>query len=80
MQLENAGDAYAIVVPQQSIQIDGKDKYVWLVKNGTAHRQRVTTGDVLNEGVVIESGLTSGDLVITEGQNKVSEGMEVKSE
>ena len=80
VQLENAGDAYAIVVPQQSIQIDGKDKYVWLVKNGTAHRQRVTTGDVLNEGVVIESGLTSGDLVITEGQNKVSEGMEVKSE
>jgi len=80
VRMENVGDTYTIVVPQQAIQIDGKDKYVWLVKNGTAHRQRVTTGDILNEGVVIESGLTSGDHVITEGQNKVCEGLEVKSE
>lgn len=77
---ENVGGDYAIVVPQQAIQIDGKDKYVWLVKEGTAHRQRVTTGDITNEGVLIESGLTSGDHVITEGQNKVCEGMEVKSD
>lgn len=80
VRLENVGDAYAIVVPQQAIQIDGKDKYVWLAKDGTAHRQRVTTGDVVNEGVVIESGLTSGDHVIIEGQNKVCEGLEVRIE
>ena len=79
VRIENAGDAYVIVVPQQAIQIDGKDKYVWLVKEGTAHRQKVTTGDILDEGVVIESGMTSGDHVIIEGQNKVCEGMEVKS-
>lgn len=76
--LENTGDDYSIVVPQQSIQISGQDKYVWLVKDGRAHRQGVTTGDVLNEGVVVETGLTSGDIVIVEGQNKVSEDVRVK--
>lgn len=80
VRLENAtGGDYAIVVPQQAIQISGQDKFVWLVKDGKAHRQGVTTGDVINEGVVIETGLTTGDVVITEGQNKVSEDVKVKS-
>ena len=81
VKLENTtGGDYAIVVPQQAIQISGQDKFVWLVKDGKAHRQGVTTGDVINEGVVVETGLTTGDVVITEGQNKVSEDVKVKSE
>jgi RND family efflux transporter MFP subunit len=79
VRLENTEGDYNIVVPQQAIQISGHDKFVWVVKDGKAHRQPVTTGDIINEGVVIESGLTSGDIVITEGQNKVCEGMSVKS-
>lgn len=79
VRLENTEDDYNIVVPQQTIQISGQDKFVWVVKDGKAHRQPVTTGDIINEGVVIESGLTSGDIVIIEGQNKVCEGMSVKS-
>ncbi len=79
VRLENTEGDYNIVVPQQTIQISGQDKFVWVVKDGKAHRQPVTTGDIINEGVVIESGLTSGDIVIIEGQNKVCEGMSVKS-
>lgn len=77
---ENTGGDYAIVVPQQAIQINGQDKFVWIVKDGKAHRQGLTTGDVINEGVVIETGLTSGDVIIIEGQNKVSEDVKVKYE
>ena len=79
VRLENTEGDYNIVVPQQTIQISGQDKFVWVVKDGKAHRQPVTTGDIIHEGVVIESGLTSGDIVIIEGQNKVCEGMSVKS-
>ena len=71
---------YTIVIPQQAVQISGQDKFVWTVCDGKAHRQAVVTGDILNEGVVIESGLSSGDIVITVGQNKVCEGTNVKSE
>jgi RND family efflux transporter MFP subunit len=80
LRLENTEGDYTIVVPQQAIQISGQDKYVWTVKDGKAHRQLVTTGDIINEGVAIESGLTSGDIVIVEGQNKISEDVSVKSE
>lgn len=78
VRIENTLGDYTIVVPQQSIQISGQDKFVWTVKDGKAHRQQVTTGDIINEGVIIESGLTSGDIVIVEGQEKVSEGTNVK--
>ena len=78
VRLDNTGGDYSIVVPQQAIQISGQDKFVWIVKDGKAHRQGVTTGDVINEGVVVETGLTSGDVVIVEGQNKVSEDVRVK--
>ena len=79
VKLENTDGGYTIVVPQQAIQISGQDKFVWMVKDGKAHRQGVTTGDVINEGVVVETGLTSGDVIIVEGQNKVSEDVKVKS-
>lgn len=79
VKLENTGGDYTIVVPQQAIQISGQDKFVWIVKDGKAHRQGVTTGDVINEGVVVETGLMSGDVIIVEGQNKVSEDVKVKS-
>ena len=78
VRLQHDEGGYVIVVPQQSVQVDGRDRFVWTVKNGAAHKQSVTTGDILNEGVVVESGLTTGDLVITEGQNKVCEGMKVR--
>ena len=80
VRMENGSGDYAIVVPQQAISISGQDKFVWTVSEGKAHRQTVLTGEILSEGVVIESGLTPGDLVIVEGQNKVCEGMTVKSE
>jgi len=50
------------------------------VKQGKAHRQAVTTGEIYSSGVVIETGLTNGDIIIVQGQNKVSEGMVVRSE
>ena len=71
---------YALVLPQQAIMVSGKDKFVWIVKGGKAHRRAVTTGDITNEGVVIESGLSQGESVITDGQEKVSDGVNVKSE
>jgi RND family efflux transporter MFP subunit len=75
---ESTDGDYAIVVPQQAIQISGQDKFIWIVKDGKAHRQGVTTGDIINEGVVVKTGLTTGDIIIIEGQNKVSEDIRVK--
>ena len=67
-----------ITVPPQSIELDiDNSRFVWTVVNGKAHQQPVTTGDFEGNGIVILSGLKAGDQVIINGQQKVSEGMNV---
>jgi multidrug efflux pump subunit AcrA (membrane-fusion protein) len=78
VKVANASKGYALVLPQQAIMVSGQDKFVWVEKGGVAHRRSITTGDITNEGVVIESGLSKGEHVIVEGQEKVSDGVKVK--
>nr|WP_321377778.1 efflux RND transporter periplasmic adaptor subunit [uncultured Bacteroides sp.] len=67
-----------ILVPNSAIQIlDSGERFVWLAKNGKATRRIVGTGALTNQGVVVTSGLSSGDQVIVEGNQKVSEGMKI---
>ena len=67
-----------IIVPPQSVELDvDNSRFVWTVVNGKAHQQPVTIGDFEGDGIIILSGLHTGDQVIINGQQKVSEGMMV---
>jgi membrane fusion protein, multidrug efflux system len=67
-----------MIIPQESVMLDGDDKFVWIANGGSAQKRPVTVGGVNNQGVIIISGLESGDEVIIDGQNKVSEGSKIK--
>jgi len=64
-----------IVIPIGIVQTtaDGR-KFVWGDEGGIAKRLFVTTGIAKGNGVEIESGLSAGDRIITEGYQKISEG------
>jgi RND family efflux transporter MFP subunit len=70
-----------IVVPNRTIQIaaDGK-KYVWLADGNIARRQFVKIGGLNDNGIVVVEGLSAGDKLIVEGFQKVSEGMNIKTD
>ncbi len=71
--------ASMILLPANIIQIDSDNRrFVWLAADGKAKKQYVETGRNVGDNVVIESGLSTGDEVITVGQQKVSAGMEVE--
>lgn len=64
-----------IVLPANVIQLDeNNNNFVWVNRAGKAYKKIITCGDYISEGVVIESGISSGDEVIISGQQKVSEG------
>lgn len=69
-----------LTLPLRAVQM-GSDahNFVWLKKDGKAHRQPVQTGQLQGDRIVIASGLTEGNEVIVEGYQKVSEGSEVRS-
>jgi len=67
-----------IVIPINIIQTaaDGK-KFVWCEKDGKASRVFVTTGLARGNSVEISSGLSTNDHVVTEGYQKIFEGVKI---
>lgn len=68
-----------IVVPNRALQINSDgSRFVWVVENDKAKAKSVETGELADNGVVVIAGLQAGDEVITDGYQKVSEGMNVQ--
>lgn len=77
--LGKAADRHAIVLPSHVVLLDSDNRtFVWLNVGGKAVKRYVTIGEQTARGVVVSSGLAAGDAVITEGWQKVSEGMAVE--
>lgn len=66
-----------IVIPANAILINKDGKFVWVEEEGRATRRFIKTDGYSGNGVIISEGLQSGDHVIIEGYQKVSEGMKV---
>lgn len=73
----------AVVVPTNVVQEDGKgNQYVYTItdikgKTGTAKKVIVKAGKSSNNVTEILSGLSEDDMIVTEGVNTISEGMEL---
>lgn len=69
--------ATEIVVPASAVRTDTDGRYVWTVEDGTVFKVPVKVGGYCDTGIVIATGLSPGDLVVTEGARKISSGMVV---
>lgn len=75
------GGRTAIILPAKAIRIGSDNRhYVWTSREGKAAKRCVSIGQQIPAGVVVTEGLSGNELVIVEGWQKVSEGVEVKSE
>ena len=68
-----------LVAPEQSIVPEGSEQFVFVVSDGVAEKRAVTLGQRLPGRVVIESGLSAGEVIVTEGTQKVRDGTRVES-
>lgn len=68
----------AIILPPHVIQTDEQNRsFVWMNDNGKARKKIVQIGALTRNGITILSGISNDDEVIIEGQQKVSEGMDI---
>lgn len=67
----------ALVAPEESIVPEGERHYVYLVADGVARKQQVEIGRRIPGAVVLLSGAAPGDVVVTEGTQKVRDGAPV---
>ncbi len=69
-----------VVLPVSAVLLSADNNhFVWVDSAGVAQKRLVTPGAMLPEGILIETGLKSGDKVIVAGMDKVSRGMKVTS-
>jgi membrane fusion protein (multidrug efflux system) len=73
----------AIAIPVNVVQSDEKNKYVYVMEKAgdkmLARKKVVITGEAYNGLIEIKSGLTGGELIITEGYQTVYDGQVVRA-
>jgi membrane fusion protein (multidrug efflux system) len=77
--LESGTPMEKLVIPQASLIADQQGSYVFVVDDGKAAVRRIKVGEESGTGVVIESGLSAGDLVIVEGLQNLRPGTPVRA-
>jgi len=67
-------------VPERAIvELQGKT-FLWLVgHDGKSHQRPVKVGEQNGSNFIVSDGLKAGERVVTEGLQKVREGIEVKA-
>jgi multidrug efflux system membrane fusion protein len=72
-------DPNAVVVPSQAIQVGQEGQYVFVVKTDqTVETRPIVSGLTLNNETVIQKGLNSGEIVVTDGQLRLYPGAKVE--
>ena len=67
-----------LVAPEQAIVPEGSNQYLFVVFDGIVERRVIELGRRIPGFVVIADGAEAGEVVITEGTNKVREGSRVE--
>ena len=68
----------ALTVPNQAVQTGQDGSFVFVVKGDRSVETRpVTTGARIDQDLVIQTGVSAGETVVTEGQLRLAPGMKV---
>jgi membrane fusion protein (multidrug efflux system) len=68
----------AILAPQKAVsELQGMNQVIVVGPGNVAHIQTVKLGPQVGPNIVILSGLSAGEQVVTEGNDKVKEGMKL---
>lgn len=71
----------AVTVPVNVVQSDEKSKYVYVMEKAgdkmVARKKTVTVGEAYNGRIEIKTGLSGGEIIITEGYQSVYDGQSV---
>lgn len=72
------GEADVLLVPEESLLPEQGNVYVYVVKDGKAAKRLVHTGQRRVGSVQVTDGLAPGEIVVTEGTQKLRDGAAVK--
>jgi len=66
------------LIPAAAVQRGPQGPYVYVVQNGSAAMRPVTTGTSEGADVEVTSGVAPGEMIVSDGQDKLQEGTKVE--
>ena len=82
---ESEDERNRFIIPSHAVIEDRGGRFVYVVEPireeggyGRVHRKSVIVGDLIAEGLEVFEGLSDGDLVITAGVSRITDGQKVK--
>jgi membrane fusion protein (multidrug efflux system) len=79
VELEAGTPEDKVVIPQSALIADQEGVYVFVVDDGKAAIRRVKPAGESGTGVIIEQGLSGGELVVVEGLQSLRAGVPVRA-
>ena len=75
--IEVARHNNTVIIPKDALITNGNGQSVYLVVDSTARIKPVETAFETREEIEVRSGITDGDVLVTVGQDKLSDGVKV---
>lgn len=74
------GEKFFPLIPFVSLaEASELNAFIYVVQNDTAIRRKIRVHAITDKGVYVESGLTAGELIVTEGASYLKDNMPVKN-
>lgn len=68
-----------VEIPISAIYQTGSVPQVWVVEKNVLHLKKVEVGDFDEDSIQVTKGLQSGDIIVTAGVHKLTEGVKVQT-
>ena len=72
-----AANQKELLVPREAVVKEGEKNFVWVVQDGRVSRREIQVGESDGKNMVVTSGLSEGEEVVTAGQESLQEGAPV---
>ena len=73
-----SGSATQILIPYKAVLEQMGEYFVYVVNGNTVSQRKVNLGQQINEKVIVNSGLQAGEVIATEGVQKLKDGSQVR--
>jgi membrane fusion protein (multidrug efflux system) len=80
VQVENNDAGNSILIPYKAVLEQMGEYFAFVVKDSNkVHQQRIALGQQIGDKIIVKSGLEQGQVIVTDGVQKLKEGSAVQT-
>ncbi len=73
----NNNSSKSIIIPYKAVVIEMGENFVFVINNKKVEQRKIEIGRTINDMVIVKNGLNPGEKIVTEGVQKLRDGVPV---